>query len=210
MATKPSKIMGICCVPGCGKELIRGQYRVHEDEKYCFDCYREKFHNNKPESVTPEVMLPAEQKKENPFLARAKIKPMEEIALKVRTEGNIETLQEVVREFEQLREIAAALGKKNDIYHVSRIDMYLQEVLNVITSPEAIGNLTTNILDKMKVGDLREVRALIQTVKDLAETKELLAQSFDDGRVGGQKKHLKLQLAFTNSDGSMVAAKAEV
>jgi len=194
-----------CCV--CGKTLKRGQYRVFEDEKYCFDCYREGAHKNKVEALVPEVLPP---KKDNPFLARAKMKPMDEIALKVKTEGNVETLQEVVREFEQLREIAAALGKKNDIYHVSRIDMYLQEVLDVITSPEAISNLTTNIIAKMGSGDIREIRALIQTVKDLAETKDLLSQSFDDGRgVGGQKKHLKLQLAFTNSDGSMVAAKVE-
>lgn len=195
-----------CCT--CGKALKRGQYRVFEDEKYCFDCYRDGSHNEEVKTIVPEV-LPA-LKKENPYLAKAKIKPMEEVAMKVELEGKMETLAEVTRQFEQLREIAAAMAKKNDIYHVSRIDMYLQEVLDAITSPEATIALRKNIIAKMGTGDLREVRALIQTVKDLADTKDMLAQSFDDGRgVGGQKKHLKLQLAFTNSDGSMVAAKVE-
>jgi hypothetical protein len=196
-----------CCV--CGKQLKRGQYRVLDDEKYCFDCYRAGAHKNKPDSLIPDVLPPA--KKENPYLARAKMKPMEEIAQKVVLEGKVETLTEVTRQFEQLREIAAAMAKKNDIYHVSRIDMYLQEVLDIITSEDALAGLQRNIVDKMLAGDLREVRALIQTVKDLVECKDLLAQSFDDGRgVGGQKKHMKLQLAFKNADGSMVAAKAEV
>jgi len=196
-----------CCT--CGIALKRGQYRVFEEEKYCFECYRAGAHLNKPEIITPEVLLP-KIREGNPFINKVKIKPMEEIAEKVLIEGKMETLTEVVRQFEQLREIAAAMGKKNDIYHVTRIDMYLQEVLDAITSEDAMNALSTNIVNKMGSGDLREIRALIQTVKDLAECKDLLSQSFDDGRgVGGQKKHMKLQLAFTNADGSMVAAKVE-
>jgi hypothetical protein len=70
--------------------------------------------------------------------------------------------------------------------------------------------LTKNVSNKFEEGDLREIRAFLQTVKELAETKDLLSQSFDEGRTGGQKKKLKLELAFRNSDGTMVGAKAEV
>lgn len=165
--------------------------------------------SNKAPPVDPEV-LPAISKKENPYLAKAKISAAQEIEQKVDVYGKAETLAEVVNQFEQLREIAVAYGKKNDIYHVSKIDTYLQEVLNIITSQEALAGLYNNILGTMATGDLREIRALLQTVKDLAETKDLLSQSFDEGRTGGQKKKLKLELAFKNSDGTMVGAKAEV
>jgi hypothetical protein len=192
----------------CDKTVTTGQYRRDKTsgEIICRDCFIGQEFKNRPIEV--EVM-PA-VRKENPFLARAKVKPMDEIVQKVALEGKMETLQDVVRGFEQLREIAAAMGKKNDIYHVNKIDMYLQEVLEIITGKDAIDGLTKNIIQTMATGDLREVNAIIKTVRDLAETKELLSQSFDDNRSGGgQRKHLKLQLAFTNKDGSMMAAKVE-
>lgn len=194
-----------CCI--CDAALKRGNYRNIDGELYCYPCYQAGEHIEKPGPIEPEVLPPALL--DNPFLQRAKINPLAEVEEKIQLQGKTETLAEVVQQFEQLRDIAAAMGKKNDIYHVSRIDRYLQEVLDVITSDDAIGALTVNILSTMKTGEMREIRALIQTIKDLAETKELLSQSFDDGRMGGQKKHLKLQLAFTNADGSMVAAKVE-
>jgi len=163
----------------------------------------------KPEVLDPEV-LPAIPKKENPYLAKAKVTAAQEIESRVEVYGKAETLAEVVHQFEQLREIASAMGKKNDIYHVSKIDTYLQEVLDIIVSDEALTGLQKNVIDKFKTGDLREIRALMQTVKDIAETKDLLSNSFDEGRTGGQKKKLKLELAFKNSDGSMVGAKAEM
>lgn len=165
---------------------------------------------NKAPPVDPEV-LPAIPKKENPYLAKAKISSAQEIESRVEVYGKAETLAEVVQQFEQLREIASAMGKKNDIYHVSKIDTYLQEVLDIIVSDEALAGLQGNVIEKFKTGDLREIRALMQTVKEIAETKDLLSQSFDEGRSGGgQKKKLKLELAFKNSDGSMVGAKAEI
>ena len=191
-----------CCI--CGTALKRGNYRNIDGELYCYPCYQAGEHLGKPKVVDPEVLPPSLL--DNPFLQRAKVNPLAEVEEKILLQGKTETLAEVVRQFEQLRDIAAAMGKKNDIYHVSRIDRYLQEVLDIITSDDAIHALTGNIIEKMGAGDLREVRALIQTVKDLAETKELLSQSFDDGRLGGQRKHLKLSLAFTNADGSMMAA----
>lgn len=162
----------------------------------------------KPEAVELEVM-PA-VKKENPYIAKAKISAAQEVEQKVEVYGKAETLAEVVQQFEQLREIAATMGKRNDIFHVSKIDTYLQEVLDIITSPEALAGLTKNVSTKFEEGDLREIRAFLQTVKELAETKDLLSQSFDEGRTGGQKKKLKLELAFRNTDGTMVGAKAEV
>lgn len=194
-----------CCI--CGTALKRGNYRNIDGELYCYPCYQAGEHLEKPKVIDPEVLPPSLL--DNPFLQRAKVNPLAEVEEKILLQGKTETLAEVVRQFEQLRDIAAAMGKKNDIYHVSRIDRYLQEVLDIITSDEALMGLQVNIVDKMRVGDLREVRALLQTVKDLAETKELLSQSFDDGRLGGQRKHLKLSLAFTNADGSMMAAKVE-
>jgi hypothetical protein len=161
----------------------------------------------KPKDIDVEV-LPA--KKDNPYLAKARINAAQEVEQKVELYGKAETLAEVVQQFEQLREIAAAMGKKNDIYHVSKIDVYLQEVLDIITCDEALDGLKANVIATFQKGDLREVRALMQTIKDIAETKDLLSQSFDEGRTGGQKKKLKLELAFKNNDGSMVAAKAEV
>lgn len=191
----------------CGIKLKHRQYRVFDGLKYCYDCVREGRHKD---DYVETINLP-DIVETNPFLKQAKIEPIEETIEKIQLEGKTETLAEVVRQFEQLREIAVALGKKNDIYHVTRIDMYLGEVLDVITSPDAISGLTQNIIRTMGSGDLREIRALIQTVKDLAETKDLLSQSFDDGRgVGGQKRRMKLEVAFKNSDGTMVAAKAEV
>jgi len=195
----------------CEKEVTTGMYRRDKTsgEIICKTCIAEQEFKNKP-ALEAEIMPPAVRNKENPFLARAKVQPMDEINQKVLLEGKMETLQDVVRGFEQLREIAAAMGKKNDIYHVNKIDMYLQEVLEIITSEDAIQGLTKNIISTMATGDLREVNAIIKTVRDLAETKDMLSQSFDDNRSGGgQKKHMKLQLAFKNSDGSMVAAKVE-
>ena len=162
----------------------------------------------KPEAIESEVM--PDVKKENPYIAKAKISAAQEVEQKVEVYGKAETLAEVVQQFEQLREIAATMGKRNDIFHVSKIDTYLQEVLDIITSPEALAGLTKNVSAKFEEGDLREIRAFLQTVKELAETKDLLSQSFDEGRTGGQKKKLKLELAFRNTDGSMVGAKAEV
>jgi len=168
---------------------------------------------SKTQTKEPEILdlevLPA-VKKENPYLAKAKISASQEIEQRVEMYGKAETLAEVVHQFEQLREIASAMGKKNDIYHVSKIDTYLQEVLDIIVSDEALAGLQGNVIEKFKTGDLREIRALMQTVKEIAETKDLLSQSFDEGRTGGQKKKLKLELAFKNSDGSMVGAKAEI
>ena len=168
---------------------------------------------SKTQTKEPEILdlevLPA-VKKENPYLAKAKISASQEIEQRVEMYGKAETLAEVVQQFEQLREIAATMGKRNDIFHVSKIDTYLQEVLDIITSPEALAGLTKNVSNKFEEGDLREIRAFLQTVKELAETKDLLSQSFDEGRTGGQKKKLKLELAFRNTDGSMVGAKAEV
>jgi hypothetical protein len=164
--------------------------------------------SKKTEVVEPEVMPVV--KKENPYIAKAKISAAQEVEQKVEVYGKAETLAEVVQQFEQLREIAATMGKRNDIFHVSKIDTYLQEVLDIITSPEALAGLTKNVSAKFEEGDLREIRAFLQTVKELAETKDLLSQSFDEGRTGGQKKKLKLELAFRNTDGSMVGAKAEV
>ena len=161
----------------------------------------------KQEAVEPEV-LPAI--KENPYITKAKISAAQEIEQRVEVYGKAETLAAVVSEFEKLREIASAMGKKNDIYHVSKIDIYLEEVLNIITSPEAMAGLYDNIIRTMATGEMREMRAITQMIKELAETKDLLSNSFDEGRTGGQKKKLKLELAFKNNDGSMVAAKAEV
>ena len=162
----------------------------------------------KQEIIEPEV-LPA-VKKENPYITKAKISAAQEIEQRVEMYGKAETLAAVVSEFEKLREIASAMGKKNDIYHVSKIDIYLEEVLNIITSPEAMAGLYDNIIRTMATGEMREMRAITQMIKELAETKDLLSQSFDEGRTGGQKKKLKLELAFKNSDGSMVGAKAEI
>ena len=161
----------------------------------------------KQKTVEPEV-LPAI--KENPYITKAKISAAQEIEQRVEVYGKAETLAAVVSEFEKLREIASAMGKKNDIYHVSKIDIYLEEVLNIITSPEAMAGLYDNIIRTMATGEMREMRAITQMIKELAETKDLLSNSFDEGRTGGQKKKLKLELAFKNNDGSMVAAKAEV
>ena len=195
--------MGYCSNPDCGRELTTGTYRVHNNNKYCLNCFKLGFFlEDDKESYYPEVLdeqgYLSDNLARNPLLRRVMISEEDERDKRFDSLSRIGTLQQLNEEIARNQEISAALAKHADILHVPKVDKFNNILLESMTGMEGEEKLKSLVDRTLTLGDAKDLRMLLAAFKDLNDVRETWLSSFDVSRQSNQRKQTRIAIKFGN------------
>ncbi len=112
---------------------------------------------------------------------------------------DMDSLVEVSRQLQEMREKAALEARYNDIEYVNKIDDFISTILDSISENQE--GLAKTVVKMLEQGDTKRLKDLMVALGISIDKREALL-GYDEDRRGGNKRKMRLRVAWKGTDGS--------